>query len=299
MRIGIDLGGTKIEAIALDSDGQILGCHRTSTPRGDYQATLSTISGLITRLEAETGRRGTVGVGIPGIVSPRTGLVTNSNATWLINHPFAQDLQTSLGRSVRVANDANCFTLSEAVDGAGSDAQVVFGVTLGTGCGGAIVIDRKPYLGMNAMAGEWGHMPLPWPKEDERPGPLCHCGNYGCLETWVSGPGLAADHQRTTGMALDPKQIAVKAEAGDRVCLASLERLTDRLSRGLSLVLTLLDPEVVILGGGLCTIEYFYRTLPSLIEQRLFTNDIVTPIRQAYYGESSGVRGAAFLYLSE
>ena len=297
MRIGIDMGGTKIEAIALDYHGQVLASYRIATPRDDYQATLSSIVELVARLEAETSRRGTVGVGIPGILSSRTGLVTHSNATWLINRPFDHDLQTSLGRSVRIANDAYCFVLSEALDGAGSHAQVVFGATLGSGCGGALVIDRKPYLGMNAMAGEWGHMPLPWPKEDERPGPLCHCGNYGCLETWVSGPGLAADHQRTTGLALDPKQIAVKAEAGDRVCLASLERLTDRLARGLSVVLTLLDPEIVILGGGLCTIPYFYRTLPALIKKWTFVHDLLTPICQAKHGVSSGVRGAAWLYL--
>lgn len=296
IRIGVDLGGTKIEAVALDQTGTLIGRHRVPTPRGDYDGTLAAIKGLVRRLEGEAGRTGPVGIGIPGVISPRTGLVKNANSTWLIGRAFDRDLAAALDRPVRVQNDANCFAVSEAADGAGAGLPVVFAAILGTGCGAGLVVDHRPLVGANAIAGEWGHNPLPWPTDAERPGPACYCGRAGCIETFVSGPGLAADHFGATGETLAPEAIVARADAGDPAAEATLRRLEDRLARSLVGVINILDPDVIVLGGGVSNIERLYRTLPALIDHYAFSDHIDTPIRQAQHGDSSGVRGAAWLW---
>ncbi len=299
-RIGIDLGGTKTEGIVLDQYGNQIARRRVPSPQGDYDATLRTIVELVAALEAETGGPATVGVGIPGIVSPATGLVKNANSVWLIGRPFDRDLAAALQRLVRVENDANCLAVSEAADGAGAGCGVVFAAILGTGCGSGIVVHGRPLPGRNAVAGEWGHNPLAWPRpwdhEDERPGPACYCGKSGCLESFVSGPGFAADHRRTTGETLTAEEIVARAEAGDRACRSSLERLCDRLARGLAAVVNVLDPDVIVLGGGLSNVDALYAALPPLIERWSFSDRIDTPVRRAVHGDSSGVRGAAWLW---
>ncbi len=295
-RIGIDLGGTKTEGIVLDDDGRELARRRVPTPRGDYHATIATIGDLVAMLEQETGGRATVGIGIPGALSPATGLVKNANSTWLIGRPFDRDLAVALGRPVRLANDANCLAVSEATDGAGAGAAVVFAAILGTGCGGGIALQGRVLTGANAIAGEWGHSPLPWPRDDERPGPACYCGRQGCLETWVSGPGLAADHARVTGQTLDAVAIAARAEAGDRDAMATLTRHRHRLARGLATVVNLLDPDVIVIGGGLSKLDALYREVPGVLAGWCFSDTLVTPIRPARHGDSSGVRGAAWLW---
>lgn len=296
-RIGIDLGGTKIEGIVLDADGNQRARRRVPAPRGDYAATLQAIAALVAALEHETGGgRASVGLGIPGIVSPRTGLVKNANSTWLNGQPFDRDLAAVLGRPVRVENDANCLAVSEAADGAAAGAGVVFAAILGTGVGGGVVVHGRPLSGHNAVAGEWGHSPLPWPTDGERPGPACYCGKGGCLETFVSGPGVAADHRRVTGAPLTAEEIAARAAAGDGAAAATLERLADRLGRGLATVVNLLDPDVIVLGGGLSNIPFLYEALPPVVERFAFSDSIDTPIRPARHGDSSGVRGAAWLW---
>ncbi|NYZ11698.1 ROK family protein [Azospirillum sp. RWY-5-1] len=300
-RIGIDLGGTKTEGIVLDGAGHVLARRRVATPRGDYDGTLSTIRDLVGTLERETagGGRATVGVGIPGIVSPATGLVKNANSTWLIGRPFDRDLATALGRPVRVENDANCLAVSEAVDGAGAGAGVVFAAIVGTGCGAGIVAHGHVLSGRNAVGGEWGHNPLPWPRDDERPGPACYCGKRGCLETFVSGPAVAADHRRVSGADLTMEGIVAEAADGKADALATLDRLADRLARGLAAVVNLLDPDVIVLGGGLSNVEALYAELPPRIETYAFSDRIDTPVRRAVHGDSSGVRGAAWLWRPE
>ncbi|MBI1207824.1 MAG: ROK family protein [Azospirillum sp.] len=299
-RIGIDLGGTKIEGVVLDQDGRDCARLRVPTPRHDYPGTVAAIAALVARLEAEICGRGTVGVGIPGVVSPRTGLVKNANSTWLIGHALDRDLEAALGRAVRLQNDANCLAVSEATDGAGAGAGVVFAAILGTGCGAGIVVDGKPLGGANAVAGEWGHNPLPWPLPapggDERPGPTCYCGRSGCLETFISGPGLAADHRRATGHESSPEAIAAQALAGDPACLATLVRHRDRVARGLATVVNLLDPDVIVLGGGLSRLPGLCEGLPEMLQRWCFSDAVVTPVRPARYGDSSGVRGAAWLW---
>ncbi|HYG86621.1 MAG TPA: ROK family protein [Azospirillum sp.] len=300
IRIGIDLGGTKTEGIAIDCTGTQRARLRVPTPRGDYGGTIRTIGALVAALEAETGgRRATVGIGIPGIVSPATGLVKNANSTWLIGRPFDRDLATALDRPVRVENDANCLAVSEAADGAATGCGVVFAAILGTGCGGGIVVHGRPLSGRNAVAGEWGHNPLPWPTGDERPGPACYCGKTGCLESFVSGPGFAADHRRATGEDLTAEEIAARAQAGNATARAALDRLCDRLARGLATVVNLLDPDMIVLGGGLSNVEALYTALPPLIERWSFSDRIDTPVRRALHGDSSGVRGAAWLWRPE
>lgn len=296
-RIGIDLGGTKIEGIVLDADGNQRARRRVPSPRGDYAATLQAIAALVAALEQEAGGgRASVGLGIPGIVSPRTGLVKNANSTWLIGQPFDHDLAAVLGRPVRVENDANCLAVSEAADGAAAGAGVVFAAILGTGVGGGVVVHGRPLSGRNAVAGEWGHSPLPWPADGERPGPACYCGKSGCLETFVSGPAVAADHRRVTGDTLTAEEIAARAAAGDGAAAATLGRLADRLGRGLATVVNLLDPDVIVLGGGLSNIPVLYEALPPVVERFAFSDSIDTPIRPARHGDSSGVRGAAWLW---
>jgi fructokinase len=296
MRIGVDLGGTKIEALALDDGGEMLLRRRIATPRDDYPATLHAMVGLVQELERETRRRGTVGVGIPGAVSPATGLVKNANSTWLIGRPLEEDLAKLLARPVRLANDANCFALSEATDGAGKGAAVVFGVILGTGTGGGIVVHGRVLRGPNAIAGEWGHNPIPWPVPGEWPGTPCYCGRTGCIETFLSGPGLSRDHLVVTGEDLAPSEIAARASAGEPRAAETLRRYEERLARSLAAVLNVLDPDVVVLGGGLSNMKGLYTAVPRLWGEYAFSDRIDTPLLAPVHGDASGVRGAAWLW---
>ena len=296
MRIGIDLGGTKIEALAIDRTGKELVRHRIDTPRDDYHATLAAMAGLVQRIERETGTKGTVGAGIPGCVSSVTGLVKNSNSTWLNGRPVDRDLSAALGREVRVANDANCLAVSEATDGAAAGKRVVFGVILGTGCGGGVAIDGHVHAGPNGVGGEWGHNPLPWARPEELPGPECYCGKRGCLEMWISGTGVARDHKIVTGKEKTTREIMEGFHAGDPEAAATVARFEDRLARGLAHVVNMLDPDVLVFGGGLSKTEYLYREIPRLLPKYVFGGEVATPVLQAKYGDSSGVRGAAWLW---
>jgi fructokinase len=296
MRIGVDLGGTKIEAVALGDDGGELARRRVPTPRHDYEATLGTIVTLVNGIEQETRQLGSVGVGMPGALSPASGLVKNANSTWLIGRALDQDLSRALGRPVRCANDANCFALSEATDGAAAGARVVFGVIVGTGTGGGVVVDGRVLTGPNAIAGEWGHNPLPWPRDDERPGPACYCGKAGCVETFLSGPGLARDYRDATGLQLDPPEIADRAERGEAAADAALARYEGRMARALAVVLNLLDPDVVVLGGGISRLARLYERVPRLLQAWAFSDRVTTPLRPPLHGDASGVRGAAWLW---
>ena len=295
-RIGIDLGGTKIEIVVLAPDGGERVRHRIATPSG-YRASLEAIARLVFDVEAQLGIKGTVGIGIPGVISPVTGLVKNANSIALNGHPFDQDISTVLSRAVRVENDANCFALSEAADGTGAGQCVVFGVILGTGCGGGIVIDGKVVRGRNRIAGEWGHNPLPWPRLDEVPGPHCWCGYRGCLETWIAGPALARDCDGPE--ASDASRIPDRAAAGDALAQAALDRHADRLARGFAQVINLLDPDVIVLGGGLSKMSHLYTVLPQLLRRHVFSDFVHTPILPNRHGDSSGVRGAAWLWPAE
>jgi fructokinase len=296
LRIGIDVGGTKIEAVALDREHRVLARRRIPTPRHDYDATVAAIVDLVAAIERETGERGTVGVGIPGAVSPASGLVKNANSTWLIGRPLADDLAARLDRPVRLANDANCFTLSEATDGAAAGVHVAFGVILGTGTGGGITVDGRVLVGRNAIAGEWGHNPMPWPRPGEWPGPPCYCGRTGCIETFLSGPGLARDFQAATGATAAPEEIVARAEAGDADAAAALARYEDRLARALASVINLLDPDVIVLGGGLSNIDRLYANVPQRWDPYVFSDRVDTRLVRALHGDASGVRGAAWLW---
>ncbi len=299
MRYGIDLGGTKIEIAVLADDGAILLRERRPSPQGDYGKTIDAIAGLVTAADAAMGGRAPLGIGIPGTVSPATGLVKNANSTWLIGHPLDRDLAARLGRKVKVANDADCFVLSEASDGAAAGAHSVFGVILGTGVGGGLFHAGKPVQGINAIAGEWGHNPLPNMQIldglDERPGPTCYCGRQGCIETFLSGPGIARDHQRHTGQALDAKAIVAAHAAGDTAAAATLERYADRLARGLGTIINLFDPDVIVLGGGLSNVEFLYTAVPARWGRYVFSDTVETKLMRNLHGDSSGVRGAAWL----
>ncbi len=296
MRIGIDLGGTKIEIAALDRDGSIRLRRRAPTPAGDYDATIATIVALVEASESALGRRASVGVAIPGAISPATGLVKNANSTCLVGKPFDRDVMAALQRPVRFANDANCFALSEATDGAAQGASVVFGAILGTGVGGGVVVEGRVLTGANAIAGEWGHSPLPWPRDEERPGPLCYCGRYGCIEAFLSGPSLARDHRAASGEEIDPPALAARAADGEAAAQASLSRYADRLARGLATVINLLDPEIIVLGGGVGQIPALYRAVPERWGAYVFSDTVVTKLRPPRWGDSSGVRGAAWLW---
>lgn len=298
-RIGVDLGGTKIEGAAIDGSGAIRVRRRVPTPAGDYRATIEAITALVRKIEQEIGETASVGVGIPGAISPSTGLVKNANSTCLIGRPLQRDLETALGRPTRLANDANCFALSEATDGAAGGLETVFGVILGTGVGGGVVIGGRVLLGANAIAGEWGHNPLPWSGPDEIPGPPCYCGRAGCVETFLSGPALAADHHRHTGHRLTPSEIAHGAERGDALKGATLERYMDRLARGLATVINLIDPDAIVLGGGLSGITTLYQRVPVLWTRYAFSDRVVTRLLPPVHGNSSGVRGAAWLWRPE
>jgi len=296
MRIGVDLGGTKIEAIALADGGEVRARERVATPRDDYPATLAAIDTLVKGLEKHAGERGTVGIGIPGALSPATGRVKNANSVWLNGQALDKDLERRLERPLRFANDANCFALSEATDGAAAGARVVFGAILGTGCGGGIVVDGRVLTGPNAIAGEWGHNPLPWPTADESPGPSCYCRLTGCLETFLSGPGLARDYERAAGAAATVPEILARAEAGDPVAEAALGRYEDRLGRALCHVVNILDPDVIVLGGGLSNVTRLYRNVPPLFARYGFSDHFDTRLVPPRHGDSSGVRGAAWLW---
>jgi fructokinase len=295
-RIGVDLGGTKIEAIALAADGSIPVRRRIPTPRHDYRGTLDAIASLVREIEAELRARATVGVGMPGAISPATGLVKNANSTWMIGQPLPEDLSTLLARPVRFSNDANCFALSEASDGAAAGAACVFGVIVGTGTGGGVVVNGQPLTGPNAIAGEWGHNGLPRPRADEVPGPPCYCGHHGCIETFLSGPGLARDHEAATGTRLDPAEIARRAEAGDPDANATLERYEDRMARALASVINVLDPDVIVLGGGMSNVARLYQGVPARWARYVFSDRVDTRLVPPMHGDSSGVRGAAWLW---
>ena len=295
-RIGIDLGGTKIEAAAIDREGRIRARRRIATPAGDYDGTIAALIGLVAAIEGDVGRCASVGVGIPGTIVAATGLVKNANSTWLIGRPLARDLEAALGRPVRFANDANCLALSEASDGAAAGCATVFGVILGTGVGGGIVIGGRLLVGANAIAGEWGHNPMPAPRLDELPGPSCYCGRSGCIETFLSGPGLAADHRRHHGRDLAAPEIASAASAGDPDCRATLDRYAERLARALASVINLIDPDAIVLGGGLCAIAFLYDEVPRLWGRHILSDTVVTRLLPPAHGDSSGVRGAAWLW---
>lgn len=295
MLIGIDLGGTKIEGLALDHDGRELVRQRVSTPR-NYDGTIAALVGLVQQLESDTGMRGSVGIGIPGTVRAATGLIKNANSTWLNGRPLPTDLSRAMGREVRLANDANCLAVSEATDGAARGKKVVFGVILGTGCGGGVALDGAVHSGPNGVGGEWGHNPLPWATKEEMPGPDCYCGLQGCIESWVSGTGIAREFTSVTGKTITTAELAAAAERGDAEAAAALDRLEDRLARALAGVVNVLDPDVFVVGGGVSRIERLYRNLPGLIKQWTFGGDFDTPIVPAAFGDSSGVRGAAWLW---
>ena len=293
--IGIDLGGTKTEAIVLDAAGEERARRRLPSARDDYAATIETIAELVGWADAEAGARCTVGVGHPGSVSPHTGLVRNANSTWLNRRPFGRDLAARLGRAVAMANDADCLALSEATDGAGAGAELVFAVIVGTGTGGGLVVDGRLRRGANGIAGEWGHNPLPWPTPEESPGRRCWCGKDGCIETWLSGPGLARQAQAALGRDLDGAALAAAARAGDVGARAVLSAYTERLAKALATVIDLFDPEVIVLGGGVSKLTILYEEVPQRWQRWVFADRVTTRLAPAQHGDSSGVRGAAWL----
>ena len=319
VRIGIDLGGTKIEGILLDGSDEILRL-RVETPRDDYTATVEAVVSLVERLEERVGLRGSVGIGIPGAMSSTTGLVKNANSVWLIGKPLLDDLQRRLGRDVRIANDANCLAVSEAADGAAAGAGVVFGAIIGTGVGAGIVVRGEVLTGPHAIAGEWGHNPLPWPRDEERPGPWCYCGRHGCIETFLSGPGLTRDFEQRSGRREAAPDIVASAARGDTQAESALEQYEDRLARGLASIINVLDPDVIVLGGGMSNIERLYTNVPRLWDAYIFNRGSLAPsvvegqgpaphqeasaphltkLIRAQHGDSSGVRGAAWLWRLE
>lgn len=296
MRIGIDLGGTKIEGIALDDAGKELIRIRINAPQCIYQNTLEAIVQLVHEIETLTQTKGTVGVGIPGAISPKSGLVKNANSTWLIGQPLKIDLESLLKRGIRIENDANCFVVSEATDGAAKDADIVFGVIIGTGTGGGIYVRGQSIVGTNAIAGEWGHNPLPWTSEQERPGAKCYCKKLGCIETWLSGPGFVRDHKESGGIGETAIEIVTHAEAGDKKALASLIRYETRLAKSLATIINVIDPETIVLGGGMSNIQRLYNNVPKLWSEFVFSNEVETKLVPPLHGDSSGVRGAAWLW---
>jgi fructokinase len=295
IRLGVDLGGTKIEIVALDPAGNELLRRRIATPAGDYAKTLAAVAELVRGAERELGAQGTIGMGVPGSLSRATGLLRGANSVCLNGQPIKRDLETILGRAVHLTNDANCFALSEASDGAGEGAAVVFGGILGTGVGGGIVVGGHVLDGPNAIAGEWGHNPLPWPRDDERPGPACFCGRRGCIETFLSGPGLERDHLHAAGEMLTSREIVARAGNGDPVCAATLVRYEERLARALAHVVNIVDPDVIVLGGGLSNIDQLYASVPALWGPWVFSDRVDTRLVKHRHGDSSGVRGAAWL----
>jgi len=298
MRIGIDLGGTKIEGIAMRGSDEVARM-RVETPRGDYPATVDAVAAMVDALEQRAGSGATVGMGIPGTIATATGLVKNANSVWLIGRPLRADLERRLGREVRIANDANCFAVSEAADGAAAGAAVVFGVIVGTGTGAGIVVRGDVLTGPNGIAGEWGHNPLPWPADDERPGPACYCGRQGCIETFLSGPGLQADYERHTGQRRAPAAIVEEAASGDERARDALSRYQDRMARALAGVINVLDPDVIVLGGGMSNVPQLYDAVPRRWAPFVFSDTVSTRLVRARHGDASGVRGAAWLWPNE
>jgi fructokinase len=293
MRIGVDLGGTKIEAILIDDEGKEVARVRIATPKDDAQAIVAAVASLVKNLEIRYGANATVGVGTPGAISPSTGFLKNSNTICLNGWPIDRMLREALGREVRVANDANCFALSEAIDGSAADGRTMFGVILGTGVGGGVVVDRRLLVGPNAIAGEWGHNPLPWPKPDEEP-TSCYCGKRGCIETYLSGSAMKRDHLHRTGVELDAETIAAESDNAD--AMKTLERYADKLARALASIINVIDPDVIVLGGGLSNIEALYRLVPERWSEHVFSDAVRTKLRPPHWGDSSGVRGAAWLW---
>lgn len=296
MRIGIDLGGTKTEIVALGDGGRELYRKRTDTPAASYDAIVATLARLVHEAESALGQRGTVGVGIPGAISARTGFVKNANTVALNGRPLDRDLGRAIGREVRCQNDANCLALSEAVDGAGAGRRVVFAAILGTGCGAGIALDGRPWAGANLVAGEWGHNPLPWPTPEEFPGPACWCGKTSCIEKWISGTGFADDYARVAGVRLKGEQIVARARQGDAAARAALDRYANRLARALAHVVNLLDPDVIVLGGGMSNVDELYEMVPPQLARHVFGGEADTPVVRNKHGDSSGVRGAAWLW---
>lgn len=296
VRIGIDLGGTKIEGRALASGGEEIARMRILAPQGDYAATVAALTDIVRTLQSEAGGEATVGIGMPGSLSPVTGLVRNANSTWLNGKPLREDLETTLGYPLRMANDANCFALSEATDGAGAGARSVFGVIVGTGCGGGIVFDGRVLEGARGIAGEWGHNPLPWSESDEHPGPECWCGRRGCMEMWASGTGLSVDYKQRTGELVSGHEIVARAELGEPAAQTSLDRHASRLARGLAHIINIIDPEVIVLGGGLSKLPHLYEVVPRLAAPYVFSDVKNIVIRPPKWGDASGVRGAAWLW---
>ena len=300
-RIGIDLGGTKIEAIAIDASGRQLARIRIDAPRDRYAATIRAIAGLVSRIESDIGaeRPASVGVGIPGAISPASGLIKNANSTWLIGHPLDRDLSSALGRPVRLDNDANCMALSEASDGAGAGHRTVFGVILGTGTGGGLVIDGRVHRGPNLIAGEWGHLPLPWPEPEDEPATSCYCGKRGCVETYLSGPAFAARFRHDHGGNLSAPDIVEAAARGDGAAERAMAAYERRLAKGLAMVVTMLDPDIIVLGGGLSNVSRLYGSVPRIWGEFAFSDSLATPLLPARHGDASGVRGAAWLWSAE
>ncbi len=296
IRIGIDLGGTKIEGIALAESGEQLYRTRIATPQGDYKGILQAVAELVAKLETNVTKKGSVGICTPGALSPDTNLMRNSNSVCMNGKPILIDFQDVLEREVRIANDANCFVLSEATDGAGKDASVVFGVIIGTGTGAGIVVDKKVLVGKNSIAGEWGHNPLPWPSDMELPGPVCYCGKYGCIETWLSGPGIVRDHELHNNAFIDAETLDKKARFGDEEAVETFERYEDRMARSLAHVINILDPDVIVLGGGLGNIDRLYKNVPAIWGKYVFSDVVNTKLVAPVHGDSSGVRGAAWLW---
>lgn len=295
MRLGIDLGGTKIEIIALDDQGQTLLRKRVATPQGQYHAILQTIADLVVDAEKEVGGCQCIGIGTPGAISTSTGLMKNSNSICLNGMPVLQDLEKLLKKAIRLENDANCFALSEAIDGAAQGAEIVFGVIVGTGTGAGIIVNQQVLKGANAVAGEWGHNPLPWPRTEELPGLDCYCGKQGCIETWLSGAGFSRNFQQHYGRGISAEEIVDLAEAGDEQCELAMQRYEDRMARGLAHVINILDPQVIVLGGGMSNISRLYQNVPKLWGQYVFSDAVATRLVPPQFGDSSGVRGAAWL----
>lgn len=295
MHIGIDLGGTKIEALLLNAQGQELFRQRVPTPQGQYHATLHAIQQLVAAAEQSAGQQCSVGVGMPGAISPASGLMKNANSVVLNGKPLQTDLEQLLQRRVRLENDANCLALSEATDGAGAGAAVVFAVIIGTGTGAGIAVHGNVLTGANAIAGEWGHNPLPWALPSELPGKACYCGKHGCIETWLSGPGFAADYQQLSGQTLSAVAIAQRAAQHDAYALQALDAYCERLAKSLAHVINILDPDVIVLGGGMSNIQQLYTTVPQRWGRYVFSDQVATRLVPAQYGDSSGVRGAAWL----
>jgi fructokinase len=296
MRLGIDLGGTKIEILALDEGGRVLLRERVATPKRDYAATVRAMRDLVIAAESTLGAHGSLGVAIPGTISPRSGLVKNANSTALIGHPLDKDLSEALSRAVRIANDANCFVLSEATDGAAADREIVFGIIAGTGVGGGVCVNGRVLTGAHAIAGEWGHNPLPRPRADEVPGPPCYCGRNGCIESWCSGPAVSAQFEAKTGRAIPAHEVSALAAGGDAIASAIIESFLDRFARAIAHLVNILDPDTIVLGGGLSNIDMLYRELPRRVESYAFMPEGETRIVRNVHGDSSGVRGAAWLW---